>query len=247
MKRQSPFYDQVKGFNLKTYTDLLNQDLKGFIEYISPFAERKVTITEAELGIERQLLHKWKRSGLIPFRSKKDTDKKSWTRFSFIELCWLKVMYVLRQQGVGIERLKTIKNNLFNIEFLKELLKSIPLKEVEKVAPSFLNSATKEGFIIDGGFKESLFSEEIAEEYQFSVFTCLLVSTMLFNGVVLLYIDDKGAPGIIDIAALKSKPIIGVDEIYNILNVPSITFVNLKAIVEELSANKEELIKKQPK
>lgn len=245
MKRQNPFYDQVKGFNLKTYTDLLNKDLKGFIEYISPFAERKVTITEAELGIERQLLHKWKRSELIPFRSKKGTDKKSWARFSFIELCWLKVMYVLRQQGVGIERLKTIKNNLFNIEFLSDLFKSIPLKEIENVAPGLLNKAANEGLLKDDGFKESLLNETVVEEYQLSVFTSLLISTMLLNGVVLLYIDDKGAPGIIDIAALKSKPILGVNEIYNILNVPSITFVNLKAIIEELSANKEEVVKKQ--
>jgi hypothetical protein len=241
MKGQNVFTNEVRDFNLETYSRLLKEDLVGFVEYLSQFSKRKVKIKEASIKIDRQLLFKWKTGGLLPFRAQEPMEKKSWARFSFIELCWLKVLLALRQQGVGFDHLKKIKQKLFDEDILNELFQRITLEEIKENAPDFADLAEKEGFIVEGKFIKIDTSDEIYEGHQISLFTCLIYSAMLLNGTVVLYIDDKGTLGFLDIAEIKSRPIAGVERIYNILNVPSLTFVNLKLIVEELSKSQGEV------
>ena len=102
---QKVFEEGLQGFNIQEYIDLMSSDFPGFLRFSIALSERKSSIKVMGFELDRQLLFAWKKNGLLPFQGPSGTKKKSWSRFSFIELCWIQVLIALRKQGVGTERL----------------------------------------------------------------------------------------------------------------------------------------------
>jgi DNA-binding transcriptional MerR regulator len=62
-----------------------------------------------DTGVSSKNLLHWKNSGLLLEERSTETG---WTRFSFIQYVWLRVVIQLREFGIPIETIKTLKKNL---------------------------------------------------------------------------------------------------------------------------------------
>jgi DNA-binding transcriptional MerR regulator len=235
--------DIGKGFNYKRYVELLETDQTSFIKYISIFSQRNLTITKAEIGIERQQLFKWKKLGLLPYRTKIDSGSKFWNKYSFIELCWLRVLYTLRQQGVGIEKLKSIKEHLFSASFLNEILSIIDVEQLKEITPNFVENARASGLIIKNKFQPIPVDNEFFEDTQFSPFSSLLLSTMLLKQTQVLYIDENVKIGVINLDDVSKQPLAGIKELLDILSSPSIVTVNIAKVISYILINHKQFSK----
>ncbi len=241
--RQNYFNSEIQKFSFDNFYKLLKNDLEGLSNLLLPLSQRVITITKANLGIDRRVLFTWKKNGLLPFRDKIDQDKKFWNRFSFIELCWLKVLIEFRNIGVGIEILKKIKLLLFQDGFFNESLQQIDVKEVSKTFPNFIAKAEEEGLIKDDKFQQVESPNEFLEDTQFSLFSNLLYTTILARANQVLYVDKEGILGFINLDKIIGDPISGVKEVYDILNLGAIATVNIKKIVTDLSGTHEHFTK----
>jgi len=235
--------DIGKGFNYNRYVELLETDQTSFIKYISIFSQRNLTITKAEVGIERQQLFKWKKLGLLPYRTKIDSVSKFWNKYSFIELCWLRVLYTLRQQGVGIEKLKSIKEHLFSASFLNEILSIIDLEQLKVITPNFIENAKASGLIIKNKFQPIPVDNDFFEDTQFSLFSSLLLSTMLLKQTQVLYIDENVKIGVINLDDISKQPLVGIKELLDILGSPSIVTVNIAKVISYILINHKQFSK----
>ena len=235
--------DIGKGFNYNRYVELLETDQTSFIKYISIFSKRNLTITKAEIGIERQQLFKWKKLGLLPYRTKIDSGSKFWNKYSFIELCWLRVLYTLRQQGVGIEKLKSIKEHLFSASFLNEILSIIDVEQLKEITPNFVENARASGLIIKNKFQPIPVDNEFFEDTQFSPFSSLLLSTMLLKQTQVLYIDENVKIGVINLDDVSKQPLAGIKELLDILSSPSIVTVNIAKVISYILINHKQFSK----
>jgi DNA-binding transcriptional MerR regulator len=235
--------DIGKGFNYNRYVELLETDQTSFIKYISIFSQRNLTITKAEIGIERQQLFKWKKLGLLPYRTKIDSGSKFWNKYSFIELCWLRVLYTLRQQGVGIEKLKSIKEHLFSASFLNEILSIIDVEQLKEITPNFVENARASGLIIKNKFQPIPVDNEFFEDTQFSPFSSLLLSTMLLKQTQVLYIDENVKIGVINLDDVSKQPLAGIKELLDILSSPSIVTVNIAKVISYILINHKQFSK----
>lgn len=223
--------DIGEGFNYGRYIELLETDQTSFIKYISIFSERNLTITKAQIGIERQQLFKWKKLGLLPYRTKIDSSSKFWNKYSFIELCWLRVLYTLRKQGVGIDKLKRIKEDLFSITFLNKILSIIEIEELKKITPNFIKHAKESGLILKNKFQSIPVDNDFFEDTQFSFFSTLLLSTMLLKQTQVLYFNENAKFGVINLDDVSKQPLAGINELLDILSSPSIVTVNIATII----------------
>jgi hypothetical protein len=235
--------DIGKGFNYNRYVELLETDQTSFIKYISIFSKRNLTITKAEIGIERQQLFKWKKLGLLPYRTKIDSGSKFWNKYSFIELCWLRVLYTLRQQGVGIEKLKSIKEHLFSASFLNEILSIIDVEQLKEITPNFVENAKASGLILKNKFQPIPVDNEFFEDTQFSPFSSLLLSTMLLKQTQVLYIDENVKIGVINLDDVSKQPLAGIKELLDILSSPSIVTVNIAKVISYILINHKQFSK----
>jgi hypothetical protein len=235
--------DIGKGFNYNRYVELLETDQTSFIKYISIFSKRNLTITKAEIGIERQQLFKWKKLGLLPYRTKIDSGSKFWNKYSFIELCWLRVLYTLRQQGVGIEKLKSIKEHLFSATFLNEILSIIDVEQLKEITPNFVENAKASGLIIKNKFQPIPVDNEFFADTQFSPFSSLLLSTMLLKQTQVLYIDENVKIGVINLDDISKQPLAGIKELLDILSSPSIVTVNIVTVISYIMINHRQFSK----
>ena len=235
--------DIGKGFNYNRYVELLETDQTSFIKYISVFSKRNLTITKAEIGIERQQLFKWKKLGLLPYRTKIDSGSKFWNKYSFIELCWLRVLYTLRQQGVGIEKLKSIKEHLFSATFLNEILSIIDVEQLKEITPNFIENAKASGLIIKNKFQPIPVDNEFFEDTQFSPFSSLLLSTMLLKQTQVLYIDENVKIGVINLDDISKQPLAGIKELLDILSSTSIVTVNIVTVISYILINHKQFSK----
>jgi len=235
--------DIGKGFNYNRYVELLETDQTSFIKYISVFSKRNLTITKAEIGIERQQLFKWKKLGLLPYRTKIDSGSKFWNKYSFIELCWLRVLYTLRLQGVGIEKLKSIKEHLFSASFLNEILSIIDVEQLKEITPNFVENAKASGLILKNKFQPIPVDNEFFEDTQFSPFSSLLLSTMLLKQTQVLYIDENVKIGVINLDDISKQPLAGIKELLDILGSPSIVTVNIAKVISYILINHKQFSK----
>ena len=243
MKGQMEMQDSTPAFNYNRYVKLLETDQTSFIRYISVFSTRNLTITKAALGIERQQLFKWKKIGLLPYRTKINSSSKFWNKYSFIELCWLRVLYTLRRQGVGIEKLKLIKEQLFSTSFLNSMLAVIDVGALKRIVPNFTQQATEAGLILKNKFQPIPEDTDFFENTQFSLFSCLLLSTMLLNQTQVLYLDENANPGVINLDDVSKQPLAGIKEVLDILGSPSIVTVNIEKIITHITSTHEQFSK----
>lgn len=223
---------EVHGFDFEPYQHIIQSDPDGFKGFLDDLSRRKHTISKSRLKLERQLLFTWKKNGLLPFRTKADADKKTWNRFSFAELCWILVLITLRRQGVGVERLKQIKETLFPENFQKQAISNLTH---DLIGPKISSDLKEKGLATDQDLQSVKISQNTVEETQFSLFFCLLFSSMIMKTNVVMYVDEDANLGIIDLDAMRSSPVTGVLQAYTVLNNPSVTTVNLSKVITELA------------
>lgn len=235
MNIQKKEYAEIHGFDIESYKHLIQSDPLGFFGFLDDLSERKHTISKSGIQVERQLLFTWKKNGLLPFRSKVDANKKTWNRYSFIELAWIQVLLALRKQGVGIERLKQIKEALFPDNFLKEVISAAPFDQLIGTDTALSELLREKGISYASDLNNTEFESDVLEESQFSLFFCLLFSSIMIRANMVIYIDEKVNPGIINLDAMRSSPIKGMAEAYEILSKPSVVTINLNAIVIDLA------------
>ncbi|MBI3137605.1 MAG: hypothetical protein HYZ15_03365 [Sphingobacteriales bacterium] len=245
MNRHNIFQSHVSTFNLEAVTMRLKDDWKGFFRDFEAFSKRELTLTEAELGIDRKLLYVWKKQGLLPYSgdSSDKSNNKIWGRFSFIELCWLKMLIEFRKVGLGMEKLKEIKNFFFKKEFLNDFF-NVPVSELEKRAPEVMKMSEDLGLFHEGQFVLTEDIRRFLEEIQLSLFSVFLYATMLSRNNFLLYIDGKGHFDVVDLNKVFSDPVAGVAEFHQLLNSESVVFINIKKIIADLSDSHEYFSKK---
>lgn len=235
MNIQKNAYAEILGFDIEPYAHLMQSDPFGFFGFLEDLSERKHTISKSGIQVERQLLFTWKKNGLLPFRSKVDANKKTWNRYSFIELAWIQILLALRKQGVGIERLKQIKEALFPNYFLKEVISSAAFDQLLGTDTALSALLREKGISNASDLKNTEFDSGVLEEFQFSLFFCLLFSSIMVRANMVIYIDEKANPGVINLDLMRSSPIKGVAEAYEILSKPSVVTINLNAIVIDLA------------
>ena len=223
---------EVQGFDFEPYQKIIQSDPFGFFGFLDDLAERNYTISKSGISLDRQLLFTWKKNGLLPFRSKVDANNKTWNRFSFAELCWVQVLKTLRKQGVGVERLKQIKETLFPEDFHQVAIAGL---SHDLIGPKLSADFKEKGLPTDRDLQSVEIRQVTVDETQFSLFFCLLFSSMIMNTNVVMYVDEYANLGIIDLDAMRSSPVTGVQQAYNVLNNPSVTTVNLSKVITELA------------
>lgn len=240
MSPRNEFSEPVKSFNLESVLLRMQTDFAGFVQNLEVFSNRSLTITDANLGIDRKLLYTWKKQGLLPFYEEpvENTDKKNWGRFSFIEVAWLKTMVELRMVGVGIEKLKEIKQFFFRESFLEEFF-SIKVADVESMAPQIIEEADAKGLLENGFIKLTPEVKKLLNQLQLSLFSVLLYSTIMSRNNYLLIINGKGDTDVLDLNQLLSDPINGMMEVHQLLSNETVAFVNIRKIIAELSDSNE--------
>jgi len=232
-KKMNP--TEVQGFDIESYKSLIQSDPYGFFGFLDDLSERKHTISKSGIKLERQLLFTWKKNGLLPFRTKADADKKTWNRFSFIELAWIQILLALRKQGVGIERLKQIKEGLFPSNFYQEALSFDSLDQILDTNSALADILREKGISSISDLKNFKVDPDLQEDTQFSLFFCILFSSIIMRANMVIYIDQEATPGVVNLDGMRSSPITGVVDAYDILSKPSIITINISAIVIELA------------
>ena len=145
-----------------------------------------------------------------------------------------------------MERLKIIMDNLFPNGFIEMILQAVPISAIVYGIPELAHRLKAEGVESieyiqwDDDVKEAL------QDKQLSLFFCLTLSTILMKSNVVIYLNDEGEPGIIDLNKMRKTPITGVVRAYEILDNPSVTTVNLSRIINDLFHFHPEVLKQLP-
>lgn len=237
---------QVSSFALEDVALRLKTDVEGFLTDFSAFSEKNLTLMEAGIGIDRKVLYVWKKQGLLPHTGlpKKEGKDKNWGRFSFIELCWIRVLMEYRAMGVGIEMLKQIKDFFYPKGFFEAFFDK-PIENLNESLDSKTLELIKEKNLINDNQQIVLTKEiiDLFDQIQFSLFSCLLYATMLSKRHFLLYLDSKGKIDAIDLDEILKDPVMGVMNFHNLLSQESSLFVNIRKIIAELSGTHEHFSK----
>jgi len=226
---------EIQGFDLGPYLRLIQSDPLGFFGFLDEISMRKHTISKSGIVLERQLLFTWKKSSLLPFRNKVDANKKTWNRFSFIELAWLKVLIALRKQGVAIDRLKKIKEGLFPDNFLKEVISAAPFDQIIGTDTPLSELLREKEISNAKDLKGVEIDSDALEESQFSLFFCILFSSIITRANMVIYIDQDASLGVINLDEMRSSPINGATDAYELLSKSSVITINISTIVVELA------------
>jgi DNA-binding transcriptional MerR regulator len=69
----------------------------------------------ADFPIGSRVLQHWKKERLLFPAKKNRNGKRTWVRYDFIEMCWLRTVFELRKLGTPFNTIRLIKANLFNL------------------------------------------------------------------------------------------------------------------------------------
>jgi hypothetical protein len=243
--RQMILNSQITSFVLEDVVLRLKTDAEGFVKDFSAFSQQELTLTDANIGIDRKSLYAWKKQGLLPYSGlpKKGGKGKNWGRFSFIELCWIRVLMEYRAVGISIERLQELTAALYPKGFIQQLY-SKPIDNLSESLDSRTLELAKQKNLFQGD--QLVITDnviELFEELQFSLFSCLLYATMLSKKHYMLYIDSSGKIDLIDLDILIKDPLLGVMDFHKLLSNKSALFVNIRKIIADLSGTHEHFSK----
>ncbi len=232
MNRRKILTKEITAFNLSEVEQQLSENSHLIPEIMEKFFTRDLSITDADIGVDRKLLYSWKKHELLPFAQK----EKTWGRFSFVEVCWLKLLLELRSVGVGLNKLREVKDFFFPENFANQFFTKseteFPNKELEK--------NIKEKIEFKDG--KPVFENEhldILKEASFSLFTSFLLATILTRSNYCICIDSNGKIDAVDLNALLNDPIGNLQPLFEHLSNNTVVFVNLKKIIADLSGTHE--------
>jgi len=241
MNRQSILQQEIADLDSSTILSRLKNDLNSFGRDFEKFSLCNISIANTDLPIDRKLLYSWRQHDLLPYDKEKG---KNWGRFSFIEICWLKVMLELRKAGIGIDKLKEVKSYFFDKNFIKEYL-SYQFFDLTNLPSDLNEELVKNGILKNNKIQVSSKFPKILEAKQFSRFSYLLNLTILTRSNYALVIDAEKKIEVYDLNKLLSDTITELPIIYDKLSDSTCVFVNIRKIVSELS-NNQEIFRKTP-
>jgi hypothetical protein len=215
----------------------LTENQIDFFHDLEAFSKRELTITDADMGIDRKLLYLWKSKELLPFTSKK-TSKKTWGRFSFIEICWLKMLVECRKVGIGMEKLKELKQFFFPPDFI-DVFFSVPITDKTYFNEEIEKNAKNIGLLKNDKVQLTPNFRKILEEIQFSLFFCLLYATIISRRNYIFYLDGNGNHNVFDLSELKYDPLTSVVNVYELLENNTLVFINIKKIIADITGTHE--------
>jgi hypothetical protein len=231
MKGHTINKDEIESFNIDYMRLMLSENPVILFENLIKMADRKLKVTEMGIGFDRKLLYSWKQHGLLPFSH----DDKSWNRFSFIETCWLKILLEYRSIGVGIEKLKILKEFFFKPNFIEEFIEKANALIDEPSSEVELKKKL-------GITKKVEISDEILTAYnsiQLSLFSLYLYSIIMTRANHSLVITADGKIEVIDLNLLISDSLTEMPKIHSFLSDNTIACVNIRKVILELSGTHE--------
>ena len=217
----------VSDFNIDTLSNSLANGDNSFFKNLEAFAYRGFSVSD--IGIDRKLLHLWKKSDLLPY-----LQQKGWGNYSFIEVCWLKYLVELRNVGIGFDKIRKIKSYFFDDEFTNTLFSTVAIN-VSNIAPSLAKEIQQRIDIKNGHAILSDSNLDVLKELQFSAFSFLIYNIILERKQQCIYIDAKDNIGIIDIDVLRRKSVIDSNNFFNAISNTSMAIVNMTNVIANVS------------
>ena len=235
MKGHAILKDEIESFQIDNMRYVLSETPEVLFDNLIKMADRKLKVTEMGIGFDRKLLYAWKQHGLLPFSH----DNKSWNRFSFIETCWLKILLEYRSIGVGIEKLKMLKEFFFKSNFIEEFIG----KSNELIDEPNAEVELKKKL---GITKKIEISDAVINEYkkiQLSLFSLYLYSIIMTRANHSLVITTDGKIEVIDLNLLVRDSISELPKLHTFLSDNTIACVNVRKVILELSGTHEHFSK----
>lgn len=228
-------HKEVSDFNLSAVNQKFGNDLQVFFDDFEAFSKREFTLSEAKIDLDRKTLYHWKKAGLLPFSGspKKAGENKTWGRFSFIELCWLRMLIDLRALGIGLEKLQNMKQKFFPDDFI-DVFFSKPV-DTSLINPALRIALEEKNLLENGVLKITPEIRAQFEQVQFSFFSCMLYSLMLTRGNYVIVGIGIDKYEIINLNDILVDPKTGLLDVYNLLSNENTFFISIKKIVADLS------------
>jgi hypothetical protein len=226
----------ISYFSFESILGALKSNPVPIFQCIETFSSRDLSISE--MGIEqfdRKLLYVWKGKGLLPHQLAEKTEndeKKPWGKFSFIEVCWIKLLVELRSVGIGMTKLKEVKD-FFHPPGFTEIFFENQRPNFDGISPEILENIEKKGLLKNGNIVISEKTKIEFEKIQFSLFSLLIYSTILQKANYVLHFDGKKNFGVIDLDQTVSDSLKGTHDIKILLETSSTVFVNITKLITE--------------
>jgi hypothetical protein len=98
----------------------LDENGEQFMQFMEGLHQPRFSVSK--LDISRQELLYWKKKDLI---SSSDSESKTWSKLSFYEYCWVRLIVELRKMNVPVEVIGKLRIKLFDYDedFVVEILK----------------------------------------------------------------------------------------------------------------------------
>lgn len=202
------------------YLSALNQIVSNnitaeYFKYSDSFNQKSLTVKDT--GVSAKTYNHWKKNGLVP-----DPDlpksKRQWERLTFFEYVWIKCIVDLREFGLSLEVIKTIREFLFkspdasqsadaikmiqedpNIKFthFKKILNDT-VRIIESQSDLSETEKSEIMMLVNNFDKEETWKKIAEEELQTSLFEILVIAS-IFNKqeTGFLYFYDEPADNIV--------------------------------------------------
>lgn len=226
--------EKIPSFNLGDITHLITENPEEAFRDVAMFSDRVIPISDVGIdGIDSKILYVWKKKGLLPFYNE-SSDKRIWWRFSFIEICWLKLLAELRKVGIGMTKLQELTEFFFPENFIEEFLANTDMK-LDMIEPELAEKITQMGIVVDGKVPVDENLKILLQNLRISRFSLLIHAVILEKANYALYFDENKSFQVLDIDEIETDSLKGAYQIKDLLNQHTIVFVNIRKIVADMS------------
>lgn len=235
--------EQISSFNISEIVERLSKDPVRVFQDAAAFSAREISISEVGIeGIDSKILYVWKKQGLLPFYDS-NTEKRIWWRFSFIEICWLKVLIELRKVGIGMQKLQELTAYFYPEHFIEEYIGNA-MTNIDTIAnflPKGFYDPTQER---KGAKNIELALRKLFEKLRISRFSLLIHAIILEKANYALCFDEKKTFQILDIDEIDVANKKDSFQLRDLLQQHTIVFLNIRRVVADVSNTHEYFSKK---
>lgn len=228
--------EEIFRFTKDSVYTRIQTDISGFVQDLESFSKRKFTLTDAKINLDRKTLHVWKKQGLLPYEQLAEEigKQKVWQKFSFIELCWLQLIIELRNVGVGLDHITTLKSFFFPADIVEQIFKD-QLNDLDNLPADAKIVLENNGMLQNDRIIVTENLKTIFAPLQLSYFSFLLYVTILDRANYVLCISGNNQYRLIDINFANYDPIKLKFALQDLLNNDTVVFVNIRKIITDLT------------
>lgn len=212
-------------FRKENLLHLLETNTEALADLIEKISTRRFYVGETSLTRKTFLM--WIRSGIMPY----SFEKNKWSQLSFIEYCWLQCVIELRNIGISLDRIKKLKEELF------DLSNSILASSLKEMALTYQGHVNQKGRVLGIYKNPALNSKTLKkafEKIQISKFSIYLIQTLSKDeNTCLIFSSDETSKFIVfgttdeELNAANSKMLIQIKD-------QSFVCVNIRNIIHSL-------------